>query len=342
MDATWWDLGKIKRSLWENEDSAAPWPSHSPRNPTEGRNACMPKRKQLSWDGHWFHSHFSAVSPAPLTETSRGENHLLQQDWVLWGWWKKEGFLSSEVWGKKKQTNQPTTGTYPKPNSKGNTQTNRKARETQSDRSTWEKWSKGHPMGSSLQLFQQCQGSFHHQVSGFSCLTQISKHKNGVISLQARIYIQGLGKVRKWKAINANKDCKKLFHSFSLSIAPGQSFPSRISWTIAPQTASPPSHCSRACTSCSSRAQHTETKTSLPSPPTVFEPHICTCQVLFLMLEIYICLRIHTCSFCHTLINSVFIPVPDDAGGEKKVPATEKKLGSCSCNENCGVFILSP
>lgn len=255
---------------------------------------------------------------------------------------KRKDSSAARFGEKKKQTNQPTTGTYPKPNSKGNTQTNRKARETQSDKSTWEKWSKGHPMGSSLQLFQQCQGSFHHQVSGFSCLTQISKNKNRVISLQARIYIQGLGKVRKWKAINANKDCKKLFHSFSLSIAPGQSFPSRISWTIAPQTASPPSHCSRACTSCSSRVQHTETKTSLPSPPTVFEPHICTCQVLFLMLEIYICLRIHTCSFCHTLINSVFIPVPDDAGGEKKVPATEKKLGSCSCNENCGVFILSP
>lgn len=130
--------------------------------------------------------------------------------------------------------------------------------------------------------------------------------------------------------------------------SPWAVFPSRVSWIIASQTAaaaSPPiplQLCCTAHTSCSSRAQHKETKPFLPSPPTAFKPHICSCQVLFLMLEIYICLHIHTCSFYHALRNSVFILIPDDAGGEKKLPATEEKLGRCSCNKKCGVFKLSP
>lgn len=129
----------------------------------------------------------------------------------------------------------------------------------------------------------------------------------------------------------------------SLSCPPGQCFPSRICWIIAPQTEQQLHRRRRSAPlqsspSCSSRAQHKGTKPFLPSPPTVFKPHICSCQVLFLMLEIYICLHTHTCSFYHTLISSVFILIPDDAGGEKKLPATEEKLDSCSCNKKCGVF----
>lgn len=172
-------------------------------------------------------------------------------------------------------------------------------------------------MRPTLQLFQQCQGSFPDQASR----VLLPKHKflkTNEDSSPSKLEFtsQGLGKVRKCKVINVNTDYRKRSFSFPLSIPPGQCFPSRISWIIASQTAAVASPTTplqlryRARASCSSRAQHKETKPFLPSPPTVFKPHICSCQALFLMLEIYICLHIHTCSFYHTLTNPAFILVP--------------------------------
>lgn len=132
----------------------------------------MPAHQKEKSDGHWFHFHFSAVSPAPLIEISTGVNHLPQQDWARQGpvgWWEKEEFLSSEVWRKKKP-NQPNSNNRNQPKTKPqNKQPNKPRPISQSspegDRRTWEKRSEGHPLRPTIQLFQQCQGSFHDQAS---------------------------------------------------------------------------------------------------------------------------------------------------------------------------------
>lgn len=57
---------------------------------------------------------------------------------------------------------------------------------------------------------------------------------------------------------------------------------------------------SSARTSCSSRIQPRETNPFLLFPPPVWQPYICSCQVLLCCLQssaIYICLHIHTFLF---------------------------------------------
>lgn len=142
----------------------------------------MPAHQKEKSDGHWFHFHFSAVSPAPLTEISTGVNHLPQQDWARQGpvgWWEKEEFFSSEVWRKKNQTNQTaTTETNPKQNPKTNNQTNQDPSARAAQKVTEGPGKSGQRdthWGQPYSFSSSARDHFMTRPQGFSCLTQVSK-----------------------------------------------------------------------------------------------------------------------------------------------------------------------